>query len=101
MNDLSETEIHALNEVLDDECLPFAAFDQVIADFGEVSPLSISARPKGGLAVFSVRCLYATGCPSENSWSGKVEQVRPVGKQLAKQAPPRSPTAECMSGCFG
>lgn len=34
MNDLSEAEIHALNEALDDEYRAWATYDQVIADFG-------------------------------------------------------------------
>lgn len=40
MNDLSEAEIHALNEALDDEYRAWATYDQVIADFGDVRPFT-------------------------------------------------------------
>ena len=40
MNPLTEAEIHALNEALDDEYLAWATYDQVIADFGEMPPFS-------------------------------------------------------------
>jgi len=40
VNDLSEAEIHALNEALDDEYRAWATYDQVIADFGDVRPFT-------------------------------------------------------------
>ena len=40
MNDLSQAEIHALNEALDDEYRAWATYDQVIADFGDVRPFT-------------------------------------------------------------
>ena len=40
MNNLTEIEIHALNEALNDEHHAWATYDQVIADFGEVRPFS-------------------------------------------------------------
>lgn len=49
MIDLSETEIHALNEALDDEYRAFAAYDQVLADFGEAPPFSNIRDAEGRL----------------------------------------------------
>jgi rubrerythrin len=40
VNDLSEVEIHALNEALDDEYRAWATYEQVIADFGDVRPFT-------------------------------------------------------------
>lgn len=40
MSQLTEAEIHTLNEALDDEYLAWATYDQVIADFGDVSPFN-------------------------------------------------------------
>ena len=40
MSDLSEVEIHALNEALDDEYRAWATYDQVLADFGDVRPFT-------------------------------------------------------------
>jgi len=38
MDTLSEAEVRALHEALDDECRAWAPYDQVIADFGAVQP---------------------------------------------------------------
>jgi hypothetical protein len=52
MTDLTENEIHALNEALDDEYRAWATYDQVIADFGAAAPFSnirdAEARHRGG-----------------------------------------------------
>jgi len=40
MSWLTETEIRALHEALDDEYLAWATYDQVIADLGEARPFS-------------------------------------------------------------
>ena len=75
MNDLSETEIHALNEALDDEYRAFATYDQVIADFGEAPPFSNIREAEGrhieALCVLFTR--YGLIVP-ENPWRGKVER---------------------------
>jgi hypothetical protein len=39
MNALTRTEIRALNEALNDEYRGWATYDQMIADFGEATPL--------------------------------------------------------------
>ncbi len=44
MNSLTEIEIRALNEALDDEYRSWATYDQVIADFGKVSRSAISGK---------------------------------------------------------
>ncbi len=38
MISLSRTEVHALNEALDDEYKAWATYDQVIDDFGPIRP---------------------------------------------------------------
>ncbi len=75
MNNLTETEIRALNEALDDEYRSFATYDQVIADFGEVPPFSnireAERRHIDALCVLFAR--YGLPVP-ENPWSGKVDR---------------------------
>jgi hypothetical protein len=75
MNDLSKTEIHALNEALDDEYRAFATYDQVLADFGEGPPFSNICEAEGrhidALCVLFTR--YGLPVP-ENPWPGKVER---------------------------
>lgn len=75
MNNLTETEIHALNEALDDEYRSFATYDQVLADFGEVPPFSNIREAEGrhieALCVIFTR--YELPVP-ENPWMGKVER---------------------------
>jgi hypothetical protein len=73
MNPLTEAEIHALNEALDDEYLAWATYDQVIADFGEMPPFSnireAEARHIEALCTLFAR--YGMVVP-ENPWPGKV-----------------------------
>jgi hypothetical protein len=73
MNPLTEAEIHALNEALDDEYLAWATYDQVIADFGEVRPFTnireAEARHIEALCTLFAR--YGLSVP-ENPWPGKV-----------------------------
>jgi hypothetical protein len=73
MNNLTETEIRALNEALDDEYCAWATYDQVIADFGEVRPFSnireAEARHIDALCTMFTR--YGLPVP-ENPWPGKV-----------------------------
>ncbi|WP_031432856.1 ferritin-like domain-containing protein [Methylomarinum vadi] len=75
MTDLSETEIHALNEALDDEYRAFATYNQVIADFGEVPPFSNIRAAEGRHidALFVLFTRYGLTIP-ENSWPGKVQR---------------------------
>lgn len=75
MNELTEPEIRALNEALDDEYRAWATYDQVIADFGEVPPFinirEAEARHTEALCVLFAR--YGLPVP-ENPWPGKVER---------------------------
>jgi hypothetical protein len=75
MKPLTETEIQALNEALDDEYRAWATYDQVMADFGEVPPFSnireAEARHIEALCVLFER--YGLPVP-ENPWPGKVER---------------------------
>ncbi len=73
MNALSETEIRALHEALDDEYRSWATYDQVITDFGEVPPFSniraAEARHIEALCTLFTR--YELPVPP-NPWPGKV-----------------------------
>jgi hypothetical protein len=73
MNPLTEAEIHALNEALDDEYLAWATYDQVIGDFGEVRPFS-NIREAEARHIEALCTLFARyGLPvPENPWPGKV-----------------------------
>ena len=73
MSRLTETEIRALHEALDDEYLAWATYDQVIADFGEVRPFS-NIRAAEARHIEALCALFARyGLPvRENPWPGKV-----------------------------
>jgi len=94
MNELTEAEIHALNEALDDEYLAWATYDQVIADFGEVPPFinirEAEARHIEALCTLFAR--YMLPVP-ENPWPGK--GARYASLQAACEA---GVTAEIANG---
>ena len=73
MIELSENEIGALNEALDDEYRAWATYDQVIRDFGAARPFvnirDAEARHIEALHTLFVR--YGLAVP-ENAWPGKV-----------------------------
>lgn len=75
MNPLTETEIAALNEALDDEYKALATYEQVMADFGEVPPFSNirEAESRHIEALCSLFSRYGLSIP-ENPWLGKVER---------------------------
>jgi hypothetical protein len=75
MNPLTETEIAALNEALDDEYRALATYDQVIADFGDVSPFSNirDAESRHIDALCTLFSRYGLTIP-ENPWFGNVER---------------------------
>lgn len=75
MNELSEIEIHALNEVLDDEYRAFATYEQVLADFGDARPFSNIRDAEGRHieALYALFARYSLSVP-ENPWPGKVER---------------------------
>ena len=73
MTDLTEAEIRALNEALDDEYQAWATYDQVIADFGDSPPFS-HVREAEARHIEALQVLYARyGLPvPENPWPGRV-----------------------------
>jgi hypothetical protein len=73
MNPLTEAEIHALNEALNDEYHAWATYDQVIADFGEARPFSNirEAEARHIKALCTLFARYGLSVP-ENPWPGKV-----------------------------
>jgi len=75
MNTLTEAEIHALNEALEDEYLAWTTYDQLIADFGEVRPFSNirEAEARHIEALCTLFECYGLTIP-ENPWPGKVER---------------------------
>lgn len=79
MNELTETEIRALNEALDDEYRAWATYSQVIADFGEVPPFSNirAAEARHIEALWGLFMRYGLPVP-ENPWPGKVERYATV-----------------------
>ena len=85
MNPLTDSEVHALNEALDDEYLAWATYDQVIADFGEAPPF-INIREAEGRHIEALCTLFARyGLPvPENPWPGKV--ARYASSQAACEA---------------
>ena len=75
MRDLTETEIKALHEVLDDEYHAWSTYDQVMIDFGEVRPFSNirEAEARHIEALKNLFACYELPVP-ENPWPGKVER---------------------------
>lgn len=75
MNELTEAEIHALHEALDDEYRAWATYDQVISDFGTVRPFSkirdAEARHITALQGLFVR--YGLQVP-QNPWHRRVKR---------------------------
>src|SRR3989344_9595503 len=73
MSMLTETEIRALHEALDDEHHAWATYDLLMADFGEVPPFSNirDAEARHIDALHALFARYELPVP-ENPWSGKV-----------------------------
>lgn len=73
MSQLTDTEIRALDEALDDEYRAWATYDQVIADYGEARPFS-NIREAEARHIEALRFLFERyGLPlPENRWPGKV-----------------------------
>lgn len=74
MTTLTETEIRALNEALDDEYRAFATYEQVLADFGEVQPFNniLEAEGRHIEALLTLFARYGLSIP-ENPWPGNVD----------------------------
>jgi hypothetical protein len=73
MSNLTETEVRALHEALDDEYRSWSTYDQVIADFGETPPFSNIREAEGRHieALCNLFVHYKLPVPA-NSWPGKV-----------------------------
>jgi hypothetical protein len=75
MSNLSETEIHALHEALDDEYHAWATYDRVIADYGDTPPFSNihEAEARHIEALLTLFARYGLAVP-ENPWARKVRR---------------------------
>ena len=75
MTDLTDGEIRALSEALDDEYQAWTTYDQVIADFGEVAPFRHirEAEARHIEALHTLFARYALPIP-ENPWPGRVSR---------------------------
>jgi len=85
MSTLTELEIRALHEALDDEYRAWATYDQVIADFGPVQPF-VNIQAAEARHIEALRALftrYGLRVP-DNPWRGKV--TRYPGIQAACEA---------------
>ncbi len=87
MNSLTEIEIRALNEALDDEYRSWATYDQVIADFGQVQPFGNirEAEARHIEALCTLFKQYGLPVPG-NPWPGKVERYTSLQAACAAAA---------------
>jgi len=79
MNELDDFEVQALHEALDDEYRSWATYDQVVADFGEVTPF-VNIREAEARHIEALRGLYSRyhlPWPT-NPWPGKVDRYLDV-----------------------
>lgn len=79
MNLLNDFEVQALHEALDDEYRSWATYDQVVADFGEVTPF-VNIREAEARHIEALRGLYLRyhlRWPT-NPWPGKVDRYPDV-----------------------
>jgi hypothetical protein len=84
MTDLTEPEIGALSEALEDEYKAWATYDQVIADFGEVAPF-VHIREAEARHIDALRTLFARyglAMPG-NLWPGRVPRFASLTEACA------------------
>jgi len=84
MTDLTEPEICALSEALEDEYKAWATYDQVIADFGEVAPF-LNIREAEARHIDALHTLfdgYGLAVP-ENRWPGRVQRFASLTEACA------------------
>jgi hypothetical protein len=75
MDTLTEAEVAALHEALDDEYKAWATYDQVIADFGEVRPFINIREAEARHMSALLRLFERYGLPvPDNTWPGRVER---------------------------
>jgi len=79
MTPLTPTEVHALEEALDDEYQAWSTYGQVIADFGEVRPfINIrDAEARHIEALLALFARYGLSAPA-NPWTGRVPRYASV-----------------------
>lgn len=79
MNELTQGEIRALHEALDDEYQAWTIYGQVIADFGEVRPFTNirDAEARHIEALCGLFDRYGVPVPA-NPWAGKVPRYASV-----------------------
>jgi hypothetical protein len=84
MTDLTQDEIHALSEALDDEYGAWATYDQVIADFGAAPPFSNIRDAEGRHieALLALYRFYKLPIPP-NPWPGKTPRYASLQEACA------------------
>jgi len=84
MTDLTQNEIHALSEALDDEYAAWATYDQVIADFGATPPFSniCDAEARHIEALHTLYRCYGLPIPP-NLWLGKTPRYASLWEACA------------------
>lgn len=84
MTVLSDREIAALEEALDDEYQAFTTYDQIVADFGAVRPfVNIrDAEARHVDALLSLFDRYRLPAPG-NRWAGRVKRYRDLREACA------------------
>jgi hypothetical protein len=84
MTNLSDSEICALNEALDDEYKAWTTYDQVIDDFGEVAPFR-HIREAEARHIAALRTLFARYdlAVPENPWPGHVPRFASLTEACA------------------
>lgn len=77
--ELTDGEISALHEALDDEYRAIATYEQVLDDFGEVRPFSniVEAERRHARAIERIFSRYGLAVP-QNPWRGRVPRFSSV-----------------------
>jgi len=76
---LTQAEVRALEEALDDEYKAWTTYDQVIADFGEIRPF-VNIREAEGRHIQALLGLFERHglAVPRNDWAGRVERYPSV-----------------------
>lgn len=77
MHDLTNQEVEALHEALDDEYMAWSTYDQVLEDFGEVFPFVNIREAEGRHIDAPCRLFRRYDIPiPPNPWPSKVERYK-------------------------
>ncbi len=84
MSCLSESEVNALQEALDDEFKAWATYDQVIDDFGPIRPF-INIRDSEARHIDALLRVFRNFglTPPNNAWVGKTPHYKSVASACA------------------